>query len=364
MQEKSSETQKRIEFSRPSRASRFLPFRRIGGSLSGHPSGLTARPMMRRWFSLAARIAVSAALLYYAFASVDLAELRSRLQDLNIAWMPLAVALALIQLVLLATRWRRIAGACGAPLSAGRSVRLVLISAFFNQVLPSTVGGDAMRLWLFARQGAGWSKATHSVLLDRFVGVLALALLVTACLPWSLALIRDPVGRTALGVISAVSLGGGLSFIALGLLPWPWLKRWPPLRQLTAMAVTARQILFSAAEAAAVLAPSFAIHALTAAIAWCAAQAIGASLGYFHALLLVPPVMLIATVPISVAGWGVREKSLVLAFAYAGLPEGDGLLIAVLLGITQLIVGLIGGMLWLGGGERSGARTAPREAAD
>ena len=49
-----------------------------------------------------------------------------------------------------------------------------------------------MRIWLFARDGAGWAKATHSVLLDRFVGVLALAIMVIACLPWTLVLIKDP----------------------------------------------------------------------------------------------------------------------------------------------------------------------------
>ena len=67
------------------------------------------------------------------------------------------------------------------------------------------------------------------------------------------------------------------------------------------------------------------------------------------ALLLVPPVLLVATAPISIAGWGVREKSLVLAFSYASLPQANGFLISVLLGITMLIVGLVGSIAWLAG---------------
>jgi hypothetical protein len=58
-------------------------------------------------------------------------------------------------------------------------------------------------------------------------------------------------------------------------------------------------------------------------------------------------VVLIATVPISIAGWGVRESALVLAFSYAGLPGADGLIIAVLLGLALAAVGIAGGAVWL-----------------
>ena len=121
---------------------------------------------MRRTLAFALKAAISAGLLYFALAGVNPAVLGERLRELKIEWMLGAVALACIQLMLLAARWQRIARACNAPLPLGRAFRMSLIAAFFNQVLPSTVGGDAMRIWLFARAGAGWSKATHSVLLD------------------------------------------------------------------------------------------------------------------------------------------------------------------------------------------------------
>ena len=61
---------------------------------------------------------------------------------------------------------------------------------------------------------------------------------------------------------------------------------------------------------------------------------------FLEVLLLVTPVTLIVTVPLSIAGWGVRESALVLAFSYAGLPESDGLVISVPLGATMLAIGL------------------------
>jgi len=309
--------------------------------------------------TLALRAAVSLGLLYFALSGVNTAAIGARLADLKPAWLIAGVALAFVQLALLAPRWQRIAKACGAELALGRAFQLGLIAAFFNQVLPSTVGGDAMRVWLFARDGQGWTRATYSVLLDRFIGVLALAILVVACLPWSMTLIQNSIGRAALLVIGLGSIAAALAFIALGYLKWNVLQRFAPLRHLHRMSVIARQLLFRAADAGTVIGLSLVVHVLTAGIAWCAAQAVDASFGFFHALVLLPPVLLISTLPISVAGWGVREKSLVLAFAYAGLSESNGFLVSVLLGATMIAVGLVGGIVWLVSSDRSKPDEAP-----
>ena len=302
---------------------------------------------MRQVISLAVKGIITAALLYFAIGRTNFSMIGERLGRLDIPWMLAAIALAGIQIVLVSERWRRIAGTCGAELRLPDALRLNTIAAFFNQVLPSTVGGDAMRIWLFARDGAGWSKATYSVLLDRFVGVLALALLVVTCLPWSLQLVANPIGRIALLVIGFGSVGAGLAFVALGYLPWPWLHGFAPLHHLMQMSITARKTLFSAKTCGLAMALSIAVHVLTAAVAWCAARSVAAPFEFWHALMLVLPVVLIATVPISIAGWGLRESALVLAFGYAGLSEADGLLVSVLFGIAMFAIGLIGGAVWL-----------------
>ena len=49
---------------------------------------------------------------------------------------------------------------------------------------------------------------------------------------------------------------------------------------------------------------------------------------------MIPPVILISTIPISIAGWGVRESSMIVAFTYAGLAAGDGLIVSILVGLT------------------------------
>jgi len=301
---------------------------------------------MRQWALFALKFAVSAALLYFATRRIQIDTIGERLNQLAPGWLILAIAIGLLQTAIGAVRWQRIANLCGAAMPQPQAIRFGMIAAFFNQVLPSTVGGDAARIVLAARAGNGWRKATYSVLLDRFIGVLALATIVTAGLYWSFGLISDPIGRLVLLAVGLGSLAAAGAFLALGNLPL--LQRWRVTRRLAELTVLARRILLSRTSAPAVLFLSLLIHLMTAAMAWAAAHAVAAQLSYLDALLLVLPVMLIVTVPISIAGWGVRETALVLAFLYAGLPESDGLLVSVLIGGTMFAVGIIGGLVWLG----------------
>jgi hypothetical protein len=51
--------------------------------------------------------------------------------------------------------------------------------------------------------------------------------------------------------------------------------------------------------------------------------------------------------PVSVAGWGVRELAMVSAFGYAGVPNADALLMSLCFGLLILTISLPGGLLWL-----------------
>src|ERR1700761_8961414 len=178
---------------------------------------------MRRFLLSAIKILVSAALLYLALRKVNFADLAARIDLTSAVWLALAVALTFLQIFVGVLRWRIVGAECGAPLPLRQAMRYNVIGTFFNQTLPSSIGGDAVRLWLVARAGAGWRAATYSIFIDRAVGLIALALIIAVSLPWSLRLISDPNGRSALLGVDAVALAGGLGFLILGALNWSWL---------------------------------------------------------------------------------------------------------------------------------------------
>ena len=108
---------------------------------------------------------------------------------------------------------------------------------------------------------------------------------------------------------------------------------------------------------------SLSIHVLAVVIAWCAVRSIEAPADFEQLFMLTPPIMLITMVPISIAGWGVREATMMVAFGYAGLAQADGTVVSILFGAVYFIVGAWAG--WSGSSarrrhrqDRGGARRA------
>jgi glycosyltransferase 2 family protein len=314
---------------------------------------------MRRILLSAVKILISAALLYFALRKVSFYELASRFDIASLGWIGLAVAVTFLQIFIGALRWREIGAACGAPLATTRAFRFNLIGTFFNQTLPSSIGGDAVRLWLVARGGAGWRAATYSIFVDRAIGLIALAVVIVATLPWSLRLIDHPQGRSALLVVAFAALAGGAGFLLLGRLPWPWLKRWWATHHFHACSVIANRLLFARRRGAKLAALSVFIHVLAVVIAWCVVRSIAAPVLFGETFQLVPPVMLITMLPISIAGWGVRETSMALAFGYAGLSANECVNISLLLGVISFLVGAFGGLVWIFSAEKAAQGSHP-----
>jgi len=310
---------------------------------------------MRRHLLLLLKAAVSILLLYLSLRSVHLGTLAERLSRLDIVWIGVALVLLALQVVVLAVRWREIATASGVRIALPPMVQMSFIATFFNQVLPSTVGGDAARIWLLARKGGGWASATYSVLIDRIAGVLVLALIVIVCLPWTLTLIQDPVARAVLVLIGGGAIAGAIVFLGIGRLPRRLFDRFMLTRHLAETSRVAWRLCRAPRAVLIVAACSVAIHIMTVTIAWCCMKAVAAPVGFAPILFLMPPVLLVATVPISIAGWGVRESSMVVAFAYAGLAQSDGLMLSILFGATSFAIGVVGGLVWIASGLKIGA---------
>jgi hypothetical protein len=316
---------------------------------------------MRQFVTLLVRIVVSLALLYLALRGINFTAIQSRLSQISLGWIVIAILVTIFQTFLGALRWREISGQCQAPLSNVQAFRYNMIGTFFNQTLPSSIGGDAMRLWLVNRTGAGWRAATYSILTDRAVGLIALALIIVASLPWSYSMIADSKGRLALVVVDFAALAGGLGFLLLGNLPWPWLKTWWPTKHVHACSVIANQVIFNRQSGPRIAILSLSIHVLAVVIAWCAVRSIAAPANFEQVFMLIPPIMLITMLPISIAGWGVREATMMVAFGYVGLMQMDGTVVSILFGAVTFIVGALGGLVWILSSEKNASRSEVRK---
>src|SRR6202165_5815116 len=106
---------------------------------------------MRQILLSTIKILISLALLYLVLRKVSLTELASRVNLASLGWIVVAIVMTFLQIFLGVLRWREISAECGAPLRLRQAMRFNLIGTFFNQTLPSSIGGDAAGLSLVGR---------------------------------------------------------------------------------------------------------------------------------------------------------------------------------------------------------------------
>ncbi len=303
--------------------------------------------MPKKLLFLAAKIAVTAGLLYLVFRDLSLAEITVLLRDFSVGPLVLAAALIVAQAVLVvAWRWSRILSAIDRPIAARELWSPVVIGLFFNQVLPSTVGGDGMRMWFLTRMGRSVGLAVRSVLIDRILGLLALMALSAGGALFLVPFVASPA---PLWGVAAVSLAGTAAVIAaptllhlLGFLPIGFLKR-----EIGVVAAEIALLRRSRRMVLGMFGVSVAGHLLIALAVWAVAACLNLDLPLFAALAVLPAVLLAATLPVSIAGWGVREGAMVLGLGLIGVGAGPAALISVSFGLLQLGLGMLGGLVWL-----------------
>jgi len=322
------------------------------------PAGF--RPGLRSIALAALKVALSAGLIWWAASQADLGAMAARIGQVSLPWLlPLLVLLAL-QAGLLCLRFRWVlAGAEGRVRPAWPVARTVLAGLLFNQPFPSTLGGDVARVLLLRRMEIPLGTALAAVVGDR--GAALLAMLLTMALTLPLAFLPE-IGLTASGlaILLWTDLGAGAGAAIVLVLFWrlrhldAFARLHPVLERVAGLYATLRAALFAGRRLHAVLLLGIASHLMTALFGLCGAMALGIPLSLPAALLLIPPVLLIAQIPISVAGWGVREAAMVTALGFVGLPAEDALLVSVGIGLAVLFQGLAAGLAWsLTGGRRS-----------
>jgi uncharacterized membrane protein YbhN (UPF0104 family) len=302
---------------------------------------------------LIVKLAVTGGLIYWVLRGVDLDSLAARLGDISPLWLIGAAGLILLQSAIIVTwRWERVVATIDAPPPPWRLLRIVTISLFFNQVLPSTIGGDGMRVWLLHRRERTLGRAFRSVLIDRLLGFFGLLLLTLAGALFLLTRLDEP--PVTVWVMLPLSLGGLAAIAGSPILVR--LCRWLPIEAVQSRFRTIADEIEAFARDKGRLASLVGISilgqfALSGAVLLLA-LGFGIGLDPLGVLAVVPAIMLASSIPVSIAGWGVREATMVVGLGLLGVVQGDAALISITFGGLLLVVGLFGGLVWLLSGRQ------------
>ncbi len=315
--------------------------------------------MIPKKWAAGIKAAITVAIIWLVISHVDLAPVAARLRHIEPFGIVIAMVPFVAQQVLWAERWRVVCGRLGVDLRFMPALQIVTIGMFFNQTLPSSVGGDAMRVWLLVRDRVSFGKALSTVLCDRVLALVVLVALSAATLPLFYEHIGDPHARYGVTAFVAIGTAGFAVFLAFGTQIAHLLGRWKVSRPFGGLARDFHLLFTNPTVTISLIAWSLAIHILTIVSAWVIARVLGIDASLFDCLVVIPPVLLVTMLPVSIAGWGVREGAMVVGFGLVGLHPSDALAISICFGLAYIIIGLPGGLLWLSSRQAAAARIAP-----
>ncbi|MDF1750404.1 MAG: lysylphosphatidylglycerol synthase transmembrane domain-containing protein [Alphaproteobacteria bacterium] len=302
-------------------------------------------PAQRKGVFTALKIAVTLALFWLIASKLDLSDITARLRSADPVGLCAATALIFVQLVLNSERWRRLLQMDHVTLPYRLSFRFYLEAMFFNQALPGAVGGDVMRVYRVKRFCASVGQAVTSVLLDRITGLIGLCVLIAIGLPMLIQRTGDQsilTGFLLIGLAGLIGIGAVILIARQSEQGWGGRIREFIVR-LSRLFV---RLISHPRDAVRILSLALGTHLTIVLTAYISAQALGLPFSYGDCLIIVPTSILIATLPISLGGWGVREGAMAAGFALIGGDAGGAVALSIVMGLEILTVGLIGGIVW------------------
>jgi len=294
--------------------------------LAARARGVTRSLSVRR----AARIFVGVGVLVVLATRVGAGPFLHGLLSLDAPTIGAAVVLYAIATCAAAWRWRLIGARLGLALPRSTAVGMYYRSQFLNTVLAGGVVGDVQRALVHGRSTENVGAATRAVVLERTVGQVVQLALAAVVLAWSGVAFGDvllpPIGF-ALAVLAALAVPALGAAMASARVRRALRHERDELRAgLGSVAVTTQAV----AASVVVVACHLGIFAIATA-------AVGASVSPMRMLTLAFVVLLAASVPLNIGGWGPREGVAGWAFAMAGLGASAGVSAATLYGALAII---------------------------
>ncbi|MGH2535894.1 MAG: lysylphosphatidylglycerol synthase transmembrane domain-containing protein [Candidatus Promineifilaceae bacterium] len=304
------------------------------------------------------KVAVTVLGLAYVIWEVPLDEVGAALSEVHWGWLVVCLGLIVLSLAPRAYRWLLLLRGLGVEIGFGRLLRLYFVGNFFNALLPSGFGGDAVRILEVAKQ-APRSVAAGTVIVDRLTGLMMLFVMALLALPFRPASFPDQLAYLVaivglIGLVAGIVLLDGRLLRRLGSELPAGPKFGQPQGVASRMARLGRSLdrLLAAIQGAGpravlgALAVSLLFNLILISYWAIGGMALGLEVAAGYYLLLVPILSMTLLVP-SVGGLGVRESVAPLLFASAGVSSAEAVALALLISVLMRLSSLLGAPLYL-----------------
>ena len=289
---------------------------------------------------------VSGGLIFWLLSKIDVMKVWQIIQDLHGGILVGVLAIIWLTLFAIAKRWQLVARLGGINASLAPLTEATFIGAFFNQFLPSSVGGDFFRILVIRRYGASLNSAITSVFIDRLFGFISLGVLCLLVIPLEGQVLLDSDLKwpfiLTLFLLACVFAGG----LVLLLIPKKWhshflIRPFHSVIDVVLMSLQQRGLFLS------MILNSFIASVLVVLGLQVLMIAFDIPLTIGQGTAILPVVMLLTSLPISFAGWGLREGAIIVALGVYDVPQETALAMSLVYGALHLISAVPGLLLWI-----------------
>ncbi len=284
------------------------------------------------------------AIFYYLFQRVDFQTLFNLLINSHPGWVLVALFMQLISTLLAAFRWFQISQLLVFKEKFLFYVRSYFKGSFFNQLLPSSIGGDAVRILDLTHKKYDKKEAFFGVFVDRIVGLVGLLTLNLIASILFFGTFDKDFSLLIIG-ISSLSILGFMALFHLHRLTF--LKKYKFLNLFVRLANRLNTLYKSRLLLMEHITISVVVHLFSVLTMYCLALALNLGLSLQTMLIAVPPVFLLTIIPISLAGWGIREGAMIGIFMLVGADQTKVLTMSILYGLLLIVSALPGSYFWI-----------------
>jgi uncharacterized membrane protein YbhN (UPF0104 family) len=301
------------------------------------PADQAASSPARQYVLMAVKLAVSVALLALLFSRIDVARLWTTVRRASVPWLLVALSVYFLNVLAATWRWHLLLAAQDVEVSGRTLLGSFLVALFFNNFLPSNIGGDVVRISDTARAAGSKTLAATVVLLDRGLGLMALVLVAAmgATIAEKSRHVATPIWPSwlwaAFLVGTAAAAPAVLAPAGFGRLLRPLTVFHPEwvggrIEKLTAVLARFRD---RPAALAACFGGAVFVQATIVVFYVIVAYALHLNLAFADMAVIVPMSFVVQMLPLSVNGFGVREATFALYFQRVGQPLESALLVSL-----------------------------------
>lgn len=290
------------------------------------------------------KLGLSVAIIGFILTKFDFSDVGNTILNAHIGLLLAALLVQMLSQTVAAYRWSLIMGILKFKHPFSFYFKSYFKGSLFNQVLPTSIGGDAYRIAEVSAHGGLVKEAFYGVFIDRIVGLVGLLLLNLFANMFESNLMPYPVFMT-INVILVSALFG--LFVLMAIHKFKVFKRYRITRLFYELSERFRFIYKTPKRISQQLGLSVLIHLLSMVAIFGIGHSVGINEPLVAYLVIIPPAILLTILPISFAGWGVREGALIALFMMIGIDEHLVLAMSLLYGFILILSALPGLVFYL-----------------